>query len=689
MGAYQYMTTDNGPGFLAPGTGTVTLRTNNGGGQDDHLTIYLQQVNRDAMVNMTIFQSLDVDDPTPASSTEVQSRYFIANTADRVPIVPVFHYGVNSNGGDIQYPAGPSVTYEATWDTGQTSTPDIAFAPTAKALHGHTILGVPIPKMATGKHTFTVTAKLPSGKTYTTPSMEVLVYAQTIYVTYGAFDPKNPQDDLPKFVPGADVNGNNVDLLNGPQTMQLNILVGRGSSGTFDVHLRNVTHYPGIAMNYPVGAASPDPNPDIDFGSGDIDLLAVPIPKGGTPKVVKLPLEIHDYAGTATIEVTMPYRKTTFTAKRRIPLDDDGNSLPDAGWRAGTSSTLIITKALTRDEDLDTTPSASGAPPEGILGDGLTAFEEYRGFVIAGTYQRLDPAQKDLFFVADADVLVMPVSALSILATLPQSFHFVDMNEAQMTSSSDPAQDKIRPVINPNRAGIIGASEQRAVRLRSRLDAPIFHEDSNGQDYPGQFVALGYTWRDGEDVAIIHELSSIGVSSPNGTQVVELYPAGFNNFAIHYGANNAPDSLADPYGAPVVYCANELTDVHCVVNDTARHVLRRPVQEPQLYAVAAGDDYYTKFGWGTCPLFLSGSAVLMTPAQFQQTHTVVAGHEVGHALHLTHQNSDCSDIMFTLVIPAVPGTNQGPIRHPITDVLPLPTNYGPNAVQGMRLHEKF
>ena len=177
VGSWQYMTTNNYPGFLAAGTGTVTLSTNNGGGQDDHVDLYLQQVNRDAMVNMTTFQSLDPNDPSPASSTEVASRYFIANTADRVPVVPVFHYGVNSNGGDIQYPAGPSVTYEATWDTGQTSTPDIAFAPTTKALHGHTILGVPIPKMATGKHTFTVTAKLPSGKTYTTPSMEVFVYA--------------------------------------------------------------------------------------------------------------------------------------------------------------------------------------------------------------------------------------------------------------------------------------------------------------------------------------------------------------------------------------------------------------------------------------------------------------------------------------------------------------------------------
>ena len=33
--------------------------------------------------------------------------------------------------------------------------------------------------------------------------MTVFVYAQVIYLTYGtSFDPKNPTDDLPKFVLG-------------------------------------------------------------------------------------------------------------------------------------------------------------------------------------------------------------------------------------------------------------------------------------------------------------------------------------------------------------------------------------------------------------------------------------------------------------------------------------------------------
>src|SRR5712691_8574572 len=172
---------------------------------------------------------------------------------------------------------------------------------------------LPISKLATGSHTFTVTATLPSGRTFTTLSMTVFVYAKSIYVTVNtAFDPRNPQDDLPNFIPGSDLNGVDLDLRSGPQSVQLNILISRGSSGTFDVHLRDVTHYPGVAMNFPIGAPNPDPDPDIDFGSGIVDLMAVPIPHGGSPKVVRLPLYIHDYAAAATIEATIPHRRTTF-----------------------------------------------------------------------------------------------------------------------------------------------------------------------------------------------------------------------------------------------------------------------------------------------------------------------------------------------------------------------------------------
>lgn len=50
-----YMTTNNTPGFMFSGTGVVTLTSNNGGGQSDILSMHVEQVNRNAMVNLTMY----------------------------------------------------------------------------------------------------------------------------------------------------------------------------------------------------------------------------------------------------------------------------------------------------------------------------------------------------------------------------------------------------------------------------------------------------------------------------------------------------------------------------------------------------------------------------------------------------------------------------------------------------------
>jgi hypothetical protein len=78
-----------------------------------------------------------------------------------------------------------------TWDSGAVTTAEEWTAP--QGLHGHSILAVSIPTLTTGTHTFTVKATLPSGKTYTSQALSVLVYAQNIYITIeGDFKPKAP-----------------------------------------------------------------------------------------------------------------------------------------------------------------------------------------------------------------------------------------------------------------------------------------------------------------------------------------------------------------------------------------------------------------------------------------------------------------------------------------------------------------
>lgn len=680
----DYMTTSNTPGFISAGSGTIVLNSNNGGGLSDLLTLHIEQVNRSAMVNMTIFQSADETDPTPASSTEIAARYFIANSADRVPVVPVFHYGVDANGNDVQYPAGPAVTYTATWDTGATTTPDIAFAP--KGLHGHTILGVPVPKLPTGSHTFTITAKLPSGMTYASLSMTVFVYAQSIYVTYGTFDPHNPVDDLPLFVPGADINGNNLDLRNGPQTVQLNILIGRGSSGTFDVHLRDVTHYPGIAMNYPI--SNPDTNPDIDFGNLQTDQIGVAIPHGGSPKVVTIPLQIHDYAGSATIEVTMPYKKTTFTARRRIPLDDDNNGLPDAGWN--TPYGHVNTSGMSATDDLDATPAG---PTQN--GDGFSAYEEYRGFFIKGQYERLDPQTRDVFIDADSSI-----NRSFIDANLPYRLHSIDPGDSLGTDLQRGAttiartaavMDPNRKDPNPNGVGttVPGSQPdgQRAIRLvYTSTDYPMRLDPNDGISYPvWQFGIYGITWQDqmSIDPFVPSQAVLFATLTLNKIRFVEIFDRSQSNGTVHMGGgpNQNPQPLyLDDTGQPVPDCFDPntpagapcdryLTNIGAVLNETlppnnanaVRFILHSRLTYP--------GDYYSKLSHPFCG---ATNYVEVSQSDYAFLWGAVAAHETGHNLTVDH-TANCSELMFG-------------IGGFMPDNLPYPMNYTAAELGAMRTH---
>jgi len=475
--------------------------------------------------------------------------------------------------------------------------------------------------------------------------------------------------------------------------MQLNILVGRGSSGTFDVHLRNVTHYPGIAMNYPIGAASPDPNPDIDFGSGDIDLLGVPIPKGGAPKVVKLPLEIHDYAGAATIEVTMPYRKTTFTAKRRIPLDGDGNGLPDAGWRANTG-VAVSTAGLQATDDLELDPPATGLPFDTIAGDGLSAFEEYRGFFIAGAHVRLDPNKKQVFVVADPVVLTDPV-AVTWITKLPFATLFAEASE--IAGSTNFARgwplSALKAEINPNRAGVPGA-RSRAHRALRLVWAPVKPADyfvsATSTIIPvWQRGIHGITWNDGmPDIDLFNSPNNNPVNeSPDATQFVEVMTAADRNAGIATDFSD-PGGYHDANGILVQPCGVAPPGGPCDDWDLTRGLIVPHVQlggwaklqtvvDPILHLT----DYYSQYSF-TCGIPNLTEVVGRMSASdmsLQPYRTMI--HELGHNLQLVHVAdplNDCHDLMYdNQLLP--------PNRRTFLDIVPLTNDYSRENREQMRL----
>lgn len=677
--SYTYHTTENDPGIVFAGSGQLTLSALTGGAES--LFVRLDQYDRANMTGMTIFQSREEDDPVPLQPSDPE-RYFIATGADKVPVVAELLWGAAD-----KFPAGPHVTYTAKWDTGTVVSGEVNPSPLMP--FGHSIVGVPVPKMSTGKHKLTLTARLPSGKTYTsTNSIEVMVYAQNIYIGLeGTFQPKNPVDHLPQFVPGASLNGTNLDLRATPQMIQLNILIGRGSSGTFTVRLTNISRYPGIAMNYPLDAT--DSDADIDFGAGDTELFNVPIPKGGAPKVVKLPLYIHDYAASATIEVTMPYRKTSFVARRRIPLDADSNGIPDPAYTA-LGGTQINTAGLTSTSDDDDAGGAVGTDA-GVTGDGLSTFEEFRGFFVAGGYVRLDPREKDVFVDVDpAFLLSGPVSSpVSLPGTLGPRILYLEPTESSGTDQPSRSLLRTSAVVATNRTGVPVAHTrpQRAVRLIQQTALPpAVHLAGPNLDLPVWTVGiLGATLSD--DVLNVDLLNAPGnvatLESPMRTQFSEVYPRTFTNLAVnttfsypeHYDAN----------GNVVPRCTSP-NQSNCDVWDSTNHLIIPLLRDQAwgiLYTVPdpAHDpvEHYSLQA-RSC---LTDDPIVggLTTIQMERLKGLIAAHEMGHAMHLAHLTNypaDCSTMMFDTEA-AAPG------RRAMSNYVPQPTGFTPSDRAMIRL----
>lgn len=547
---------------------------------------------------------------------------------------------------------------------------------------------MPIPKLSTGTHSFTVTAKLPSGTTYTTPSMSVFVYAQNIFVTVeGNFDPSNPQDQAGQFIPGSALNGTDLDLRTQPQMIQLNVLIGHGSRGTFDVNVANVTHYPGMAMNFPPG--STDTTPDIDFGNGVTQLTQIPIPHGRSPKVVHLPLYVHDYGGSATIEVTMPYRKTTFTTRARIPVDN-GYGLPAAGWYANGAH--VDSSGLRAVDDLDDAGGSAGSDVA-VTGDGLSNFEEFRGFVIAGTYSRLDPHQKDIFVDMDPDFLLhgSAASPVSSLETLTSRIHYVEPTEVQ--GQDQPSRGLLRTaaVIDFNRSGVPVAHtrSQRAIRLiyQSAFPPAVYLAALNIYVPVWEAGYLGATMSDDIlDIDVLNAPCNVAtIATPMRTQFSEEYTRTFTNLAVnttfsypyHYDANGniVPQCTYQGQTGCDVWDTTNLLIIPMLQNNFwgILYTVPDPAHDPvEHYSLQARD----------CA---SNTPVLggLTTLQMELLKGLIATHEMGHAMHMDHLRTypdNCRDLMFDTEAAA-------PNRQAMSNYLPQPSGFSSDDQAMIRLWE--
>ena len=144
---------------------------------------------------------------------------------------------------------------------------------------------------------------------------------------------------------------------------------------------------------------------------------------GGRVKVAVLKPSDPKYSHVAVQYKDDPHDPKNMTYMW-VPWDYDEDRLPDKWEKDQTDPDSLTRYAFDTDDDDDPhTPSSN-------TGDGLYAFEEYRGFQCKGSWSRIDPKKKDLFIRS-------PVGTGNVQAATGFAVHEVqDGNDDEMSDEN-------------------------------------------------------------------------------------------------------------------------------------------------------------------------------------------------------------------------------------------------------------
>jgi hypothetical protein len=266
-----------------------------------------------------------------------------------------------------------------------------------------------------------------------------------------------PQPDgNPSYEEWMPVGGPDEDTPGNTITVKV-VLQKKGQPGStpaekaqFKFELENVSKEPGVCLNWP--PASPvKKEPDFDLKivkqqdpqnpQNTQNMLLESVGKDGQSAMSKdkltevvLTITSYDWGAWGTLKVTAILddpQHTPVVAHLKdkpniealsIPKDDNGNHIADA-WEMDH----VLTGSTQAESDDDDQPQG-----DNHTGDGLSLYEEYRGFRIKGGHTRTSPALKDLF-VWDFDNLGLGYFGASEL-----DVHLLASGEFTQVQGSDP-----------------------------------------------------------------------------------------------------------------------------------------------------------------------------------------------------------------------------------------------------------
>jgi hypothetical protein len=428
-----------------------------------------------------------------------------------------------------------------------------------------------------------------------------------VYVDIDNYDPN--VDDLPKFTPGADINGKDVLLLPTASSQEVKLHIQPGTTkGRVSVYLTDVSRFYGTAINYP-SFASADSSYDMDFGSGILTKENLMIPKSGD---LVLSLFVKDYAAHATLKIVLPAKDgSTYSITKKLPIDADDNLISDAGWMVGNVRISATGKQALSDEDAAVGQTA---------GDSLTTFEEYRGAFLNGRFTRFDPQKMDLFVVLQSEQFDDVLEWKSDLVALPVLVHEVGLSDVY---------EELNPTLNFNCGLYRDAPSdpclpQAALRVRSRTPSPPYLL-ADGTYAPSR--SYGHTFVLDESVEFIGtDCLEAQPQSVLGTEVAEIYPDNLKNQAIAF-EGSTPDS------SPVLCSEARPTD--CDEIDWLRKVIL-PGLDGTLQTVRAGTDFFTLQILDSDCVTGTDYGNFLNRQQMTEFLTMLVAHEGGHGLSMRH-----------------------------------------------------
>jgi len=507
------------------------------------------------------------------------------------------------------------------------------------------------------------------------------------------FDTSIHRDELPQFVPGSRLDGTAVPPTAMPQQVRLVAVAPKGVSGNvkFELLPATVSKFPGLAMNYPIG--STDVSDDLYFlvpvnkkkPTGEqmkSNLTEAPLSGG----IAMVTLYVNDYGAWGVVEATIPTDRTAAAAVRiRIPRDEDGNSLPDAGW--DSDGRHVSTDGMGAAADIDDVPA-------GQVGDGLSNYEEYRGFVLASTRVRTDPRRRDIFVVPDQQFYVGAISLESVLATLPFRVRYAELADVVGVDYLSRAISKGSAVVNSNRLNVPGSRTlgQRAVRLVMQTQYPAAVDVETA---PGVFRTVpvsqagihGATLLESMDPERIdydtagNRLTDVFAESPDTTRWSEVYEQTFKNGGI--ATDFSMPFYYDSHGEPVPPCAGFILE-GCDEFDLEHHLILPRIYPDgtfQLHAVPNPGDWYSQ-RTVTCGNPVELLDYGLSPAEMQVARTITGAHELGHSLHIDH-TATCGNLMYASVgnphaTPPVPARS-------FIDIAPLPAYFSTDEIDQIQI----